>query len=107
MTVALPLLAVSALPDRERVRVVAAGEVDLFTVDLLRAQFEELFAVGWRDVTADLREVRFMDTSGVHALLSADQQARERGARLTLIVGPGPVSRLLELTGTDRVLALA
>jgi anti-anti-sigma factor len=107
MTATLPLLAVSALPDSDRVRVVAAGEVDLFSVGRLRDQLAELFAAGWHDVVADLREVRFMDSSGVHALLEADRNARAGGARLTVMVEPGPISDLLELTGTDRVLTLA
>jgi anti-sigma B factor antagonist len=107
MTTTLPLLALSALPDRDRVRVVAAGEVDLFSVGRLRDQLAELFAAGWHDVVADLREVRFMDSSGVHALLEADRNARAGGARLTVMVEPGPISDLLELTGTDRVLTLA
>jgi anti-sigma B factor antagonist len=107
MTTTLPLLAVSTLPDRERVRVVAVGEVDLFSVGRLRDQLAELFTAGWHDVTVDLREVRFMDSSGVHALLEADRDARRGGVRLTIVVEPGPINDLLELTGTDRVLTLA
>jgi anti-sigma B factor antagonist len=105
--VALPLLAVSAVPDRERVRVVAAGELDLSTAGELRRQIAELLDVGWRDVLVDLREVTFMDTSGVHVLIEADARARAGGVRLVVVVEPGPVRELLGLTAADRTLTLA
>jgi anti-sigma B factor antagonist len=107
MSLALPLLAVSALPDRDRVHILVAGELDLATAGGLRDQIAELLDVGWRDVLVDLREVAFMDTSGVHVLLDADERARAEGVRLAVIVEPGPVRELLRLTATDQILTLA
>jgi anti-anti-sigma factor len=106
MSLALPPLAVSAIPDRAQVRVLAAGEVDLSTAGALRDQLADLLDVGWRDVLADLREVTFMDSSGVHVLLDADQRARSAGVRLVLVVEPGPVRDLLRITAADRTLSL-
>jgi anti-sigma B factor antagonist len=106
MSLALPLLAVSAIPDRDRVRVLVAGEVDLCTVGGLRVQIADLFDVGWRNVLVDLREVTFMDTSGVHVLLDADARARAEGVRLVAILEPGPVRELLRITAADRTLTL-
>ena len=106
MSVALPLLAVSSVPDRDQVRVVAAGELDLSTAGELRAQIAELLDVGWRDVIADLRELTFMDTSGVHLLLDADARARAEGVRLVVVIEPGPVRELLRITAADRTLTL-
>jgi anti-sigma B factor antagonist len=103
----LPLFAVSAMPDRERVRVLAAGELDLSTCDALRRQIAELLNVGWRDITVDLREVTFIDTAGVHVLLAADRRAHDDGARLTVVAEAGPVRSLLGWTATDAVLSLA
>jgi anti-sigma B factor antagonist len=106
MSLALPLLAVSAIPDRDQVRVLAAGEVDLCTVGGLRGQIADLLDVGWRNVLVDLREVTFMDTSGVHVLLDADARARAEGVRLVAILEPGPVRELLGITAADRTLTL-
>jgi anti-anti-sigma factor len=108
MSVVPPLLTVSAVPDREQLRVVAAGELDPSTAGALRAQLAALLDVGGRhDVVVDLREVAFMDTSGVHALLDADRRACEEGVRLVVVVEPGPVREVLRLTGADRVLTVA
>jgi anti-anti-sigma factor len=106
LSVALPLLAVSAVPDREHVRVIAAGEVDVSTVGELRDQLRELLDVGWREVLVDLREVTFMDSSGVHALLEAHVRARAEDRWLAVVVDDGPVRDLLHLTGIHRTLSL-
>jgi anti-anti-sigma factor len=103
----LPLLAVSLVPDRDRPRVAAAGELDLSTAHLLRRQLAELREAGWRDVAVDLREVRFMDSSGLHVLIDAGERARAAAGRLSIVVEPGPVERLIALTGSEGVLELA
>ena len=106
MSLVMPLLVVSAVPERERVRVRAAGELDLSTVGLLRDQVAELIDLGWRDLLVDLREVTFMDTSGVHLLLEADDRARSAAVRLGIVLEGGPVEDVLKITGVDRLLPL-
>jgi anti-anti-sigma factor len=103
----LPLLAVSLVPDRERPRVVAVGELDLSTAHLLRRQLDELHEAGWRDVTVDLRELWFMDSAGLHVLLDADERARAAAGRLRVVADPDLAEGLIALTGSDRVLELA
>ena len=101
-----PLLCVSAIPDRETVRVLVVGEIDVSTAHLLGDQLAELLESGWREVVADLREVSFMDTSGLHVLLDAHERAGQVDAVLSVAVEPGPVRRLLELTGAGRILSV-
>src|SRR5262249_42523260 len=50
-------------------------------------------------VMIDLRELRFLDSSGLSRLLAARKRARRNGHRLLLIRGPRTVQRLLALTG--------
>ena len=50
-------------------------------------------------VAIDLRELDFIDSSGVHELLRCRDAALDSGARLHLLVAPRPVSRALELCG--------
>jgi len=90
---------VSAFPDRDRVVAVAAGELDLSTVPLLRRQIDELLDVGWFDLRVDLREVTFMDSCGVHLLLDTHRRTRTLGGTLTVIASPGPVTGVLEPHG--------
>jgi anti-sigma B factor antagonist len=48
----------------------------------------------------DLRELDFMDCSGVHTIVDASSRARQAGRRLVLLRGPPNVDRVLTLTGS-------
>jgi anti-anti-sigma factor len=47
----------------------------------------------------DLRELSFVDRSGVHAVVSAGMRARRAGRRLVLLRGRPLVDRMFTLTG--------
>jgi anti-anti-sigma factor len=49
-------------------------------------------------VVLDLRELCFIDSSGVHAIIDAAHNSRRYGGRLLIVRGPAPVDRVLTLT---------
>ena len=58
------------------VRVCPIGEVDVDTVGVVRAQLDELTVAGFTHVILDLRDVTFLDSSGLHLVhLVMDAQA--------------------------------
>jgi anti-sigma B factor antagonist len=76
-----------------------AGELDLMTAPQLDVSLRA--ALGEADsVVADLRHLEFMDCSGLHVLVDAAGQARQRGRSLRVARGPANVDRVFELTGT-------
>ena len=82
-----------------------SGEIDLATV----GQLEDALAAssdGNSDVAVDLTGVTFMDSTGLRALLAANQNLSEFGRRLALIVAGGPVDRLLDISGVGQTLAI-
>ncbi len=92
---------ISVKPDRGRVLVAPSGEIDVSTVSLLRARLDELAAPGFAQLVLDLRQVTFLDSSGLSLIL--DETAREDRA-FALIAGPHAVQRVFEVTGTlDRL----
>ena len=50
-------------------------------------------------VVVDMRELAFMDSSGVHAIVNASASARQGGSRLVVLRGPRDVDRVFSLTG--------
>ena len=54
----------------------------------------------------DLRELEFIDSTGLGVLVKTHQRMREEGDQLAIIEGDGQVKRLLELTGLDQQLTL-
>jgi anti-anti-sigma factor len=90
---------VEARPDRARVIVAVRGDVDVASVGEVQRVLDELRLEGWRDVVVDLREVAFMDSTGLSLLLTADRDARRDGWDFSIVDGSQPVARLFELTG--------
>jgi anti-sigma B factor antagonist len=76
----------------------ATGEVDLLTAGRLRCALAHLVQQG-RHLVVDLRGVRFMDASGIGALVGAQRLARDAGLTLTLRRPTPGVAKLLTLTG--------
>src|SRR3954453_269920 len=88
-------------PDRERVIVAVGGELDFATAPQLAATVDELLDVGFGRIVVDLRRLTFLDSAGVHPLVSAGDSARRRGCALSLVRGSSNVHGVFELTATD------
>jgi anti-anti-sigma factor len=76
------------------------GEVDLATVDLVRQAVESEWQPD-EDVVLDLREVGFMDTSGLRYVLELVERASRDGFGVRLVRGPRAVQRVFEVSGLE------
>ena len=86
--------------ERETTVVVALeGEIDLSSAPDAERRIAEAEAGEPARIVIDLREVTFMDSSGLRVLLTAHRRADERGGGFALVRGPGAIERLLEVTG--------
>lgn len=80
------------------------GECDLQGRDELTAVL--LAAVRRSEVVvADLAGVTFIDSSGVHALITAHHTARAAGRRFGIRNATGPAATVLDVTGVGELLA--
>jgi anti-anti-sigma factor len=85
-------------------RIAVSGELDLSTVPALMEQLAHVEQDGVTAIMLDLRDLTFIDSSGLHALLQARDRAKTNGHRL-IWVGAGPPARgLFEITGTQFLL---
>jgi anti-sigma B factor antagonist len=92
-----------AVDDRGGVFVVHAdGEVDLSTAPLLDGALDAGLASGRRTVVVDLRQVSFIDCTGIGLLTGARCRARRQGTRLHIHAGRAVArtAALLDLTVT-------
>ena len=85
-------------------RVALRGELDMVTVPALEHHLEPFANDGVSAVLLDLRELTFIDSSGLHALVRASERAKASGHRLILIGTRPSARRLFELTGTEHLL---
>jgi len=82
------------------------GEVDLSTVSEVNARFDEALEDTPDLLVLDLREVTFLDSSGLRMLLRLDERQRSAGKKLAVVRGGRRVARVLELTGADERLTI-
>ena len=85
-------------------RVALMGELDMSTTPALEDCLGRFQGDGVRDIILDLRDLSFMDSSGLHAFLRARNDAEENGHRLHLTGTSGAVRRVFELTETQFLL---
>jgi anti-sigma B factor antagonist len=86
--------------------VVLFGEFDLAGIEHFEAALATAEARAPGVLLVDLSGLEFMDSSGLRALVMADQRAREAGRRLAIVPGPPPVRRVFEITQLDERLDL-
>ena len=91
--------------DRNNVtRVALRGQLDMATVP----EFTKVMTACEREpsstIMVDLRNVTFMDSTGLHAFLQARDRARGNGHQLRFVGASSSVRRVFEVTGMESVL---
>jgi anti-sigma B factor antagonist len=85
-------------------RILVQGELDLGAVPTLDEHLRLLEQDGVKAIILDLRDLSFLDSTGLTALLAASSRAAKDGHRRAIVGAPDPVRRLFEITGTERIL---
>jgi anti-anti-sigma factor len=77
-----------------------AGELDLAAVPSLESEVRHLCdADGTRGITLDLSDLRFIDSTGLAAIVFVSQLCAKHGFAFEIVPGPRAVQRLFESTG--------
>jgi anti-anti-sigma factor len=82
---------------------VLSGELDMTPAAALQAVIVSCVQ-SKPALTLDLRHLTFIDSTGLHLILFAQQLCRDKGAEFALIPGPRQVQRVFELAAlVDRL----
>lgn len=94
-------LAYETHQDDGMVRLVLAGEFDLSSAPQIEDVLKELEKHRPPLLVLDLRELTFMDSTGLRVMVSADARARDDSRRIVIVQGPEAVHRVFRITGLD------
>ena len=84
--------------------IAVSGELDLASSPALQEELDRAAGSDAQMLIIDLRELDFMDSTGLSVLVRAHQRTEEQGRQLAMVKGPQQVQRLLSLTGVaDRL----
>jgi anti-sigma B factor antagonist len=85
-------------------RVVMAGELDMSTVPTLEEHLAPFEQDSVTSLMLDLRDLTFIDSTGLRAILQAHGQSKANGQTL-VVIGATPYARhLFEVTGLEFLL---
>lgn len=83
------------------------GELDLATADRLQDALDEASARPGARVCLDLSALRFLDSSGLAAIIRAHTAIGEHDGHLVVVCVDGPIRRVFETTGLTELLVLS
>lgn len=81
-----------------------SGEVDLANELSLRACLKTATEAGKHLVVVDLKDLRYIDLSGINALLDASRSVAHNGCSIVLAAVPPTAQRILQIVGLDQVI---
>jgi anti-anti-sigma factor len=99
-----PYLTIDVTSAPKAQTIVLTGEADLAGVPEIETALKDASDDEPGLIVIDLRNLTFIDSSGLQALLTGHALCRARGHELRIVPGPENVQRLFELTGMNEAL---
>jgi len=103
---AMALLELTTDAEGATVRVALAGELDISSAGQVERELERIERDGPATLVLDLRELSFMDSTGLRIIVAADARAKEASRRLVIVRGPDAVQRIFRMTRLDERLEM-
>lgn len=100
------LLEVTTETNGATVRLALTGELDIAGAARVEQELERIEQTPPPTLVLDLRELEFMDSTGLRLILAADERAREQARRLVLVRGSDTVQRIIAMTRLDERLEI-
>jgi len=92
------LLELTTEIDGTTVRLALTGELDIAGAARVEQELERIEREPPATIVLDLRELAFMDSTGLRVIVAADSRAREQERRLVIVRGTDTVQRIIEMT---------
>jgi anti-anti-sigma factor len=94
----MKLLELTTANEGPTVRLSLTGELDVAGAARVEQELERIERDAPATLVLDLRELVFMDSTGLRVIVAADERAREQARRLVVVRGSDTVQRIIEMT---------
>jgi anti-sigma B factor antagonist len=102
----MEILEVTTQDSGGQVTVSLKGELDLSSVGKVEEELKRVEADGPSLLVLDLSRLTFLDSTGLRAVVTADERARGDGRRLVVVRGPDAVQRVFSITRLEERLEM-
>jgi anti-sigma B factor antagonist len=87
--------------------VAVRGELDVYTAPRLREALDGVIDDGALHIVIDVRDMTFVDSTGLSVIVGALKRVRDRGGELSLNSPTSATEKVLEVTGLDQVMTVS
>jgi anti-anti-sigma factor len=102
----MDILEVTTQDSGGQVTISLKGELDLSSVGKVQKELRRVEAEGPALLILDLSNLTFLDSTGLRAVVTADERARENGRRFVVVRGPDAVQRVFAITRLEERLEM-
>lgn len=102
----MKLLELTTATEGTKVRLALTGELDIAGAARVEQELERIERELPATIVLDLRQLAFMDSTGLRVIVAADSRAREQSRRLVIVRGSDTVQRIIEMTRLDERLEI-
>jgi anti-anti-sigma factor len=95
-------LSLETRDEGEQVRIAVTGELDLSSALTFDDEVRRAEERNPRRLVIDLSRLKFLDSTGLRLIMSAQARARKRGCAFTVVEGTEAVKRIFKLAGVGR-----
>ncbi|MCH6267452.1 anti-sigma factor antagonist [Neobacillus citreus] len=99
-------LTIDKQQNENEVVVKASGEIDAFTAPKLREELAALVDGKNKVITIDLKDVSYLDSTGLGVFVGLFKQLKNNGGELRLIEMSERLKRLFQITGLSHVMEI-
>lgn len=104
--IGIPQFKLSVCVDNGAAVVNVRGELDISSAPEFKRLLTELIDGGTDVITIDVAEMQFIDSNGIHALVTSVARAREHGGTIQLRSPQPNTQKVLEIVGLTEVLPI-
>jgi len=94
----MELLELTTETEGSTVRLSLTGELDVAGAPRVEQELQRIEREAPPTLVLDLRQLAFMDSTGLRLIVAADDRAREQARRLVVVRGSETVQRIIEMT---------
>jgi anti-sigma B factor antagonist len=90
--------------DASTITITVRGQMELNSIKEFQNKVIELGAASPRDIILDIKDVEYIDSTGISVLITLNRQQKQNGKSLTITNASQRVANLLELSSLSDLL---
>ena len=102
----IPSFGIQVIRNGAVTRIAPSGELDIATTPALEQAIADATGAPGAALVLDLRELTFMDSTGLRTLAQTNARAEDEGFTLSIVRGSSQIERVLEISGLGALLPL-